>query len=756
VVLTISPQATTAGAPPFTLTVNGSGFVAQSAVQLNGQTLATTFVNSGQLTAAVPASLTAIAGSAILSVVNPGPVNSNAVPLLVNPPTTFITQTLLPAVVGTAYAQAVTMAGGTAPLTYGVSLGALPPGLSLIAANGAITGTPAAPGTFEFTIQVTDAAAFQVSRTFTIAVSRALTIATDAALATGAVGRPYSAPLLAQGGTPPYPAWTLLTGALPPGLALNAATGVISGTPTAQGNYAFVIQVRDAAGQTTQKGFTLVINAGLAIVSVGQLESGTIGAPFSLLLAASGGSPPYTWRIESGALPPGLTLNTATGAVTGSPSAEGTFNFAVEVRDSAGQTARTPLTLTVISTLSITTGAQLPAGTVRASYSARLVAAGGTAPYTGWRVVSGTLPPGLSLIPTTGELTGTPTQAGDFVFTAAVSDAANRTVSKQFALTVNPPGLAITTAAALPGATYGSAYSQTLQADGGIEPYRWAVTSGALPQGLSLGAGTGVLNGSPLGVGPFAFTVTVTDNAARTATREFTLQVAPPAPPAVQIGGPADNAEAATQPRIELTLAQPYPLEMQGTIELTFEPDAVNNADDPAVRFANGTRSIRFRVPANASSALFEGTPAFQTGTVAGTLRFQPRLSASGVALPAPAPRLVRVLRAAPVLRGVQVTRNASGFEVVVTGYSTSREVTQAAFRFTPSSGANLQTTEITIPLSTLAGAWFAGAESRTFGGQFTYRQPFNIAGEQAAVGSVSVQLSNATGGSQPSGANLP
>ena len=752
---TINPQSTTAGAPAFLLTITGSGFVTGSAVQVNGQVVATNFVAANQLTATVPANLLTNAGSASVSVVNPGPVNSNAVPLLVNASVTFITQTLTNGVVNMSYTQAINLAGGTPPFTFALGGGTLPPGLSLNASNGAITGTPVAPGIFEFTIQVTDAAGFVASRSFVLNVGRALVISSDANLATGAVGRSYLATLTATGGTPPYPQWTLLTGSLPPGSTLNTTTGLISGNPTTAGNFAFVIQVRDSAGQTASKGFTIVINAGLAITSVGQIETGTIGSDYVLNLGATGGSPPYTWRLESGSLPPGLNLNPATGGISGTPATEGTFAFAVEVRDSAGQTARTPLTITVISTLTITAASQLPSAMERVTYTTRLAAAGGTSPYSGWRVASGALPAGISLNASTGELAGTPTQSGSFDFTVAVNDSVNRTVSKAFALVVNPPGLAITTAAALPAATYGGPYQVIPAADGGIVPYRWALTGGAFPQGLSV-ADNGVLRGVPQEVGTFRFTLTVTDNAARTAAREFTLMVNPTALSPVQITGPADNLEPATQPRVELVLSEPYPLDLTGVLELAFEPDAVNNADDPAVRFANGTRSINFRIPANTTAAVFDGTPAFQSGTVAGALRLQPRLTTSGVALPAPAPRQMRVLRAAPVLRAVQVTRNASGFEVVVTGHSTSREVTQATFRFTASSGANLQTTEVAIPLTTPAGSWFAGAESRAFGGQFTYRQPFTISGEQGAVASVSVQLSNSVGASQSSSANLP
>lgn len=102
------------------------------------------------------------------------------------------------------------------------------------------------------------------------------------------------------------------------------------------------------------------------------------------------------------------------------------------------------------------------------------------------------------------------------------------------------------------------------------------------------------------------------------------------------------------------------------------------------------------------------------------------------------------------------MTRTASGFDVAITGFATPREVTQAVFRFTAASGANLQTTELTIPLSATSATWFSSDSARAFGSQFTYRQPFTLSGDSAAVSSLSVTLSNSVGASQTVTANVP
>jgi len=94
--------------------------------------------------------------------------------------------------------------------------------------------------------------------------------------------------------------------------------------------------------------------------------------------------------------------------------------------------------------------------------------------------------------------------------------------------------------------------------------------------------------------------------------------------------------------------------------------------------------------------------------------------------------------------------RNEGGFEVVVIGFSNSRELTSTVFRFQASSGADLRTTEITVPMTPLAAPWFFSFESRPFGGLFRYRQNFIVQGERNATTGVSVTLRNAEGASEP------
>jgi Putative Ig domain len=176
--------------------------------------------------------------------------------------------------------------------------------------------------------------------------------------------------------------------------------------------------------------------------------------------------------------------------------------------------------------LSITTPATLPAGTVGTLYSQTLSATGGSPPYA-WFLVSGLLPNGLNLA-ANGLISGTPTTTGPSSFTLQVSDSVSSAVTQAFSLTIAPAtasSLAITTTS-LPQASANLPYSQTLAATGGVSPYTWSLSSGALPPGLSLSA-SGAITGTPTVVGASTFTVSVTDSARNSAAQMLTITVQP-------------------------------------------------------------------------------------------------------------------------------------------------------------------------------------------------------------------------------------
>lgn len=419
-----------------------------------------------------------------------------------------ITTTSLPnGVAGDSYSQTITASGGIPSYTFSIISGALPAGLSL-ATSGAITGTPATAGTSAFTVQVKDSNTPPGTATanLSITITPALSITTTS-LPGGTEGTAYNASVVASGGVSPYNI-SVTTGLLPAGLTMSTS-GAITGTPTNAGTASFTVQATDSSTppQVVTANLSITIASNLKITTT-SLPNGVAGTPYSASVMASGGTTPYTFTTISGNLPAGLSLATS-GAITGTPTTAGTSSFTVQVKDtnSPPQTVTANLSITIGAGLTITT-ASLPGGVVGDSYSATVLASGGTTPYT-FTTIGGSLPTGLSLS-TAGAITGTPTTAGTFSFTVQVKDASTppETATANLSITI-APSLTITTTS-LPAGVLNNSYSAAVTASGGVTPYTFSISKGALPGGLKL-SGSGTISGSPSGLGTYTFTVQVKD-----------------------------------------------------------------------------------------------------------------------------------------------------------------------------------------------------------------------------------------------------
>ncbi|HYV44510.1 MAG TPA: putative Ig domain-containing protein, partial [Myxococcaceae bacterium] len=420
---------------------------------------------------------------------------------------------------GTAYNQTLTAAGGRAPYTWSLIAGALPSGVTLGGTTGVLSGTPAAPGTFSFTVQVTDANAVTATKALSIVVYDPPRIVTTT-LSDGYTDQSYSATLTGAAGKAPY-AWSITSGSPPAGITFTA--GVFSGQPTATGAATFTVQISDANGATGTHTFTAGTYAPPAQSSPATLPNAYLTTAYGFTLAATGGKSPFTWT-AGGGLPPGITLSPA-GALTGTATATGAFTFSTTATDANGRTSSLSHTINVFQPPSITTTSPLPDGYRNLSYSVTLASTGGVAPPT-WSITSGALPAGLTLGAASGTIAGTPTASGSFTFTVTLTDQGGATGSAVFTLVIQPPP-AITKSSMADGYA-GRPYSDLMTATGGRAPYTWTVSSGALPAGVSLST-SGTLSGTPSATGTSSFVVTLTDSNGATATQSLSLVVyAPP------------------------------------------------------------------------------------------------------------------------------------------------------------------------------------------------------------------------------------
>jgi hypothetical protein len=371
-----------------------------------------------------------------------------------------------------------------------------------------------------------------------------LTILTSSPLPAGTTGVPYDITLAASGGTPPY-TWSLAPGSptLPNGLALTPSTGNISGTPTATGTTRTEFKLQDSKGQSVQKVLSMTVNIAPTPLTIltNSLPNGSINQPYAVALSPSGGITPYTWGLKAGSspLPSGLTL-TSNGIISGEPTATSNATHTFTLSDATSLTVEKALQLSIRAIPLSITNTSLPQGTANQSYSTTLTATGGTGAYT-WGLAGGSpaLPTGLTLNPSTGEISGVPTSTSSRTLTFTVTDQTPPTpqsATKTLPLIIGgaPPNLIITTNSPLPAGTMTQPYSAALTSSGGTGIQIWDISSGSLPAGLNLSS-SGVISGIPTTTGTSSPTFRVRDsgNPQDTATKPLSITINLPAAPTI-------------------------------------------------------------------------------------------------------------------------------------------------------------------------------------------------------------------------------
>ncbi len=357
---------------------------------------------------------------------------------------------------GSAFTFSVPVNGGTAPLTWSISVGALPTGLTL-SPSGTISGTPNANATlspYTFTVRVQDAASVAATQAYSLTINNPpAPVITTTAPTAGTNGTAYSAFTftLASGGMAPM-SWSE-TGALPTGMTLSAG-GVLSGTPHQAGSFPITVSVLDSSNpqQTASHRFTLQINnPAPPSITTTLLPNGTVGTAYSQTILATGGLAPYSWSVSVGILPAGLTLGgSTTNSVTlsGTPTAAVSKTFIIQITDAASQSGNQAYTVTIGNppAPSITT-TSLPNGAVNTAYNQTIQATGGLAPFA-WSVSTGTPPAGLNLGSSTTNsvaLSGSPTTAQSSVgFTIQVIDSLSQAGSQAYTVTIAAQPIIVT------------------------------------------------------------------------------------------------------------------------------------------------------------------------------------------------------------------------------------------------------------------------------------------------------------------------
>ena len=442
-------------------------------------------------------------------------------------PPSGLTYSVNPAVytTGTAISSNTPSSSGSAVVSYAVSP-ALPAGLSLNTSTGVISGTPSVDAaTATYTVTATNSAGsttvgLSVTVNAAVIAPSGLTYSVNPAVYTVGTAIPSNTPSSSGSAVVSY----AVSPALPAGLSLNTSTGVISGTPSVDAATAtYTVTATNSAGSTTV-GLSVTVNA--AVIAPSGLTYSvnpavyTVGTAISSNTPSSSGSAVVSYSVSPG-LPAGLSLNTSTGVISGTPSAaKATATYTVTARNSAGSTT-VGLSITVNAAVIPPSGltysvnpAVYTVGTAISSNTPR--SSGGTVVS---YAVSPALPAGLSLNTSTGVISGTPSVASaTAIYTVtATNSAGNTTVG--LSITVNaavipPSGLTYSVNPAV--YTVDTPISPNTPTSSGSAVVSYAVSPG-LPAGLSLNTSTGVISGTPKkAAATRIYTVTATNSAGHT------------------------------------------------------------------------------------------------------------------------------------------------------------------------------------------------------------------------------------------------
>jgi large repetitive protein len=353
--------------------------------------------------------------------------------------------------VGQPYSLQLRALAGCDLYRWEITNGALPAGLT-ISSSGVVSGTPSASGATQPWVTVHDLLPSEggypwcggdnhSERQFVFETEPGLSIQTQS-VPGGTVSQPYSVTLTAFSvtstnpvqGSPAQATWSVQSGNLPAGVTLSPQ-GVLSGTPTGEGSFTFVVRAVGGGDTSDTETETLTVRQALVATSPfhGAALKAEVGIPYTAAVTATGGSGTYSYALTSGTLPEGLQLGTD-GRLAGTPTVPGRYTFGIGVSDNEGRKTTVNGALSVSAQLAILTLKLKPTKVGRV-FRSRIETVGGAAPKQ-WTILRGKLPPGVNFAKKLGLFLGTPRKAGTYRLTLQVVDPLGATATKNITIVV--------------------------------------------------------------------------------------------------------------------------------------------------------------------------------------------------------------------------------------------------------------------------------------------------------------------------------